>query len=217
MFNLDRTNPISLIVSSEIAARAWCFIALGAVGYALILPHLLVRELKKNEKVIVISEAGEIIYAENQDWENATRLHSFCAKKATACLVLRNPSGPDDRDLIDRLFTTAAKEKLHDVFKQNEQEFRDKSIHQKGEVLQWVILEKGKMNIEDQKGNPKKADYVVVQVDGQIIKSGEVKGLPFRDDASFRLTLTLVRNDKLLENNFLPLVVADFDYKEQKL
>lgn len=217
MFKLDRLNPISAIIASEIAAKVWCGLFFALLAYALYQPHLIVNALKEKEKFIILSQSGEIIYAQDQDWENATKLHGYVAKRAVAALVMRNPQGFDDQDLIDRLYTSDSKTKLNKIFSDSEKEFRERNIHQKGEITEWIVLEKGQMKVEDADGKKQPNDFVVIRVDGQIIRDGVVKGLPFRDTLAFRTTLTLVRNNQLLQNHFLPLIVTDFDYEEKPL
>jgi hypothetical protein len=218
MFKLDRLNPISAIVASEIAAKVWCGLFFALLIYSQYQPHLIVNSMKQKEKYIILSQSGEIIYAQDQDWENATKLHGYVAKRAVAAVVMRNPAGFDDQDLIDRLFTSETKNKLNKIFSDSEKEFRDKNIHQKGEITEWIVLDKGSMEVEDKdtgKKNPR--EFVTIRVDGQLIRDGVVKGLPFRDTVGFKMTLTLVRNNQLLQNHFLPLIVADFDYEEKPL
>jgi hypothetical protein len=75
------------------------------------------------------------------------------------------------------------------------------------------ILDSRKIN--DNSGQIYEA--VNVRAQGNLIRTGTVNKLEFREPVKFQLELLFIRNPDLLGNGRLPLVVQDFKYSETPL
>jgi hypothetical protein len=89
----------------------------------------------------------------------------------------------------------------------------EKQIHQKVEITKIDILDTRK--IED--GAGKSYEAVTVHAEGNLIRTGTVNKLEFREPVKFAVEFLFIRNPDLLGNGRLPLVVQDFKYKESPL
>jgi hypothetical protein len=58
---------------------------------------------------------------------------------------------------------------------------------------------------------------VTVRAEGNLIRTGTVNKLEFREPVKFTVEFLFIRNPDLLGNGRLPLVVQDFKYKESPL
>jgi hypothetical protein len=60
-------------------------------------------------------------------------------------------------------------------------------------------------------------EAVNVRARGNLIRTGTVNKLEFREPVKFQIELLFIRNPDLLGNGRLPLVVQDLNYKEAPL
>ena len=60
-------------------------------------------------------------------------------------------------------------------------------------------------------------EAVAVRAEGNLIRTGTVNKLEFREPVKFTVEFLFIRNTDLLANGRLPLVVQDFKYKEEPL
>jgi hypothetical protein len=66
-------------------------------------------------------------------------------------------------------------------------------------------------------GAGKSYEAVTVRAEGNLIRTGTVNKLEFREPVQFVVEFLFIRNPDLLGNGRLPLVVQDFKYKESPL
>ena len=97
--------------------------------------------------------------------------------------------------------------------KRSNAEFKEKQIHQKVEVTKIDILDTRKIN----DGAGQSYEAVTVRAEGNLIRTGTVNKLEFREPVKFTVEFLFIRNPDLLGNGRLPLVVQDFKYKESPL
>ena len=81
-----------------------------------------------------------------------------------------------------------------------EEEFEAKQIHQKVEISQLNILET-------------RGDFTLIEVKGQLVRTGAFKEKPFVESLPFRLALKMKRNPDMTKNNRFPTAVTDFNYE----
>src|SRR4029450_6385086 len=122
-----------------------------------------------------------------------------------ACLALlqRNPVGPDLPDLLKRVYLEPARQKAAAIYKTRNEEFAEKQIHQKVEITKIDILDSRRIN--DSSGQTYEA--VNVRAQGNLIRTGTVNNLEFREPVKFQIESVFIRNPDLLGNERLPLVV----------
>jgi hypothetical protein len=132
-----------------------------------------------------------------------------------ACLALlqRNPVGPDLPDLLKRIYLESSKKKAATMYQTRNEEFAEKQLHQKVEITKIDILDTRKIN--DNSSQTYEAANVRAQ--GNLIRTGTVNKLEFREPVKFQIELLFIRNPDLLGNGRLPLVLQDFKYSETPL
>jgi len=206
-------NAISAITNNLIAARFWMGLAIVSVLFAILSPYLTIQAMKQKEKVVILDPGGTLIYSPLLGFEEAGTLHAYHVRLACLALLQRNPIGPDLPDLLKRLYLEPARKKAADLYRRQNPEFKEKQIHQKVEVTKIDILDTKKIN--DQSGQTYEA--VTVRAGGQLLRTGTVNAMEFREPVKFQIEFLFIRNPDLLANGRLPLVVQDFKYSETPL
>lgn len=209
-----KLSAVAAITNNLIAARFWMALAVLATAAAVAAPYLTIQAMKQREKVVILDPGGTLIYAPLLGFEEAGNLHAYHVRLACLALLQRNPVGPDLPDLLKRLYLEdPARKKAAALYRAQNPEFKEKQIHQKVEVTKIDILDTRK--ISDGAGQSYEA--VSVKAAGNLIRTGTVKGLEFREPARFTIEFLFIRNPDLLGNGRLPLVVQDFTHSEKPL
>jgi len=134
-------SPIYLISQSTISARIWCGIAFGMAILCALLPQWTIHAMKQEEKVIILSPDGSVLYSPAFGFSEQGSLQAYEAKLAALCILQRNPNGQDLPEIGKTLFIKPAKEKIRQLLESQATEFREKNIHQKCEVTKIVVLD----------------------------------------------------------------------------
>lgn len=209
-----KLSAVSSITNNLIAARFWMVIAALAIGFAIAAPYLTIAAMKQQEKVVILDPGGTLIYAPLLGFEEAGHLHAYVVRLACLALLQRNPAGPDLPDLLKRIYLEdPARKKAAALYKTQNPEFKEKAIHQKVEVTKIDILDTRKLK----DGSGESYDAVSVRAEGNLIRTGTLKGMEFREPVRFQIEFLFIRNLDLLGNGRLPLVVQDFKYSETAL
>jgi hypothetical protein len=209
-----KLSAITSITNNVIAARFWMALAALAIAFAVAAPYLTIVSMKQKEKVVILDSGGTLIYAPLLGFEEAGNLHAYHVRLACLALLQRNPVGPDLPDLLKRIYLEdPARKKAAALYKAQNPEFKEKAIHQKVEVTKIDILDTRKIN----DGAGKSYEAVSVRAEGNLIRTGTVNKLEFREPVIFQVEFLFIRNPDLLGNGRLPLVVQDFKYTEQPL
>lgn len=209
-----KLSAVSSITNNLIAARFWMVLAALATAFAITAPYLTVQAMKQKEKVVILDPSGTLIYAPLLGFEDAGNLRAYHARLACLALLQRNPIGPDLPDLLKRLYLEdPARKKAAAIYRAQNPEFKEKQIHQKVEVTKIDILDTRKIN--DRSG--KSYEAVSVHAEGNLVRTGTVNKLEFREPVKFQVEFLFIRNPDLLGNGRLPLVVQDFKYSEKPL
>lgn len=208
-----KLSAVTSITNNLIAARFWMALAVLATAFAVAAPYLTVLAMKQKEKVVILDPGGTLIYAPLLGFEDAGNLQAYHARLACLALLQRNPVGPDLPDLLKRLYLEPARLKAAAIYRAQNPEFKEKQIHQKVEVTKIDILDTRKIN--DRSGQSYEA--VRVRAEGNLVRTGTVNQLEFREGAKFEVEFLFIRNPDLIGNGRLPLVVQDFKYSEAPL
>lgn len=209
-----KLSAVTSITNNLIAARFWMVLAILAIAFAVAAPFLTIAAMKQQEKVVILDPGGTLIYAPLLGFEEAGSLHAYHVRLACLALLQRNPVGPDLSDLLKRIYLEdPARKKAAALYKAQNPEFKEKQIHQKVEVTKIDILDTRKIN----DGAGKSYEAVSVRAEGNLVRTGTVKSMEFREPVKFQIEFLFVRNPDLLGNGRLPLVVQDFKYTEQPL
>jgi len=209
-----KLSAITSITNNHIAARFWMALAVLSIGFAVAAPYLTIQAMKQQEKVVILDPGGTLIYAPLLGFEDAGNLHAYHVRLACLALLQRNPIGPDLPDLMKRLYLEEpARKKAAAIYKAQNPEFKEKQIHQKVEVTKIDILDTRKIS----DGSGKSYEAVSVRAEGNLVRTGTVNALEFREPVKFQTEFLFIRNPDLLGNGRLPLVVQDFKYSETPL
>ncbi len=194
-------HPLELFTDYAVAARLWFVVALIAAGYALVAPYLVIRAYRTRERVVILDAAGSFHVSPLLGFEEAGKLHEHHALLACLALWQRNPTGADFPELLEKLFLPDALRQARTEIGRGAEEFAAKSLHQKPEVLKLTVLET-------------RAETVLVQVEGQWLRSGLFEGRLFSESVPFKARFTFARNPNLGANARFPLAVWQYDVSQ---
>ena len=208
-----KLTAVTSITNNLIAARFWMLLAVFFITLAAAAPYFTISILKEKEKVVILDPGGTLIYAPLLGFEDAGELYAYHVRLACLALLQRHPGGPDLPDLQKRLYLEPARKRAERLYQSQNVEFDQKKIHQKVEVTKIDILDTRKIN--DTSGQSYEA--VTVRAEGNLVRTGTLNRLEFREPVKFSVEFLFIRNPDLLGNGRLPLVVQDFKYTEQAL
>ena len=180
-----KLSAVSAITNNLVAARFWMLAAITFAALAAVAPYLTVRAMKQKEKVVILDPGGTMIYSPLLGFEEAGQLHAYHVRLACLALLQRNPVGPDLPDLLKRIYLEPARKKAAAIYKTRNEEFAEKQIHQKVEITKIDILDSRKIN--DNSGQTYEA--VNVRAQGNLIRTGTVNKLEFREPVKFQIEL----------------------------
>lgn len=191
-------NPLAVFADHALAARLWCIVALVAVAFCAAQPFLLIRAYRERERVIVLDPSGTFHVSPLLGFEEASKLHEQHALLACLALLQRNPTGGDFPELLDKLFLPEAANKARAEWNTAAEEFAAKALHQKPEVLKVTVLET-------------RENVVLVQAEGQLVRTGIVGGQSFTEAPTFTVRFKFARNPNLAANGRYPLAVWTYE------
>ena len=191
-------RPLELFADHAMAARLWCVVALIAVTLCAVQPFLVIRAYRERERVVVLDQSGTFHVSPLLGFEEASKLHEQHALLACLALFQRNPAGFDFPELLDRLFLPEAAKKARADVASSAEEFAAKSLHQKPEILKLTVLET-------------RENAVLVQAEGQLIRTGVINGQTFGEAPAFTVRFQFARNPNLAANGRYPLAVWTYD------
>ena len=210
---MKKFDAVNVITNNAIAARIWMMLAIVlGIGMAFT-PYFTIQAMKQKEKVVILDPSGSLIYSPLLGFEEAGQLNAYHVRLACLSFLQRNPRGLDLPELYEKVFIEPARSYGKKLINSTANEFSNKQIHQKVELTTIRILETKK--ISDSNGAVYEA--IVVHANGNLIKTGIIRDLEFREPAKFQMELVLIRNPNLLQGGMLPLVVYQLNYKEQLL
>lgn len=191
-------HPLQLFADHGFAARLWCGVAVLAIGYAVVCPYLFIKASRVRERVVVLDPAGTYHVSPLLGFEEAGKLHEQHALLACVALYSRNPGGLDQPELLEKLFLAEAAKQAQTEVSATAEEFAAKHLHQKAEVLKLTVLET-------------RENLVLVQAEGQLVRSGVFQGQVFNEAPVFKVRFTFVRNPDLAANGRFPLAVWKYE------
>ncbi len=194
-------HPFEFFADHALAARLWCLVAVAAVGFCAVQPFLIIRAYRTKERVVVLDAAGTFHVSPLLGFEEAAKLHEQHALLACLALFQRNPAGFDFPELLDKLFLPEAARKAREGATADAEEFAAKALHQKPEILKLTVLET-------------REQLVLVQVEGQLIRTGIVNGQTFTEAPAFTARLTFARNPNLAGSGRFPLAVWTYELSQ---
>jgi hypothetical protein len=195
-----RFNPTRLFVEKDRLAWFWFLFAMAILVFAAVDRIFLVQSFKQQERIVVIDPANTYYVAPVLKFEEAKELHAQQSELAAIAFLERNPLAFDNEDLLKQMFLKSALAKAQAERQTEAGEFQSKELHQKVEIARIDILNT-------------RANVVLTQVTGQLIRTGIFDDKVFAETVPFRLTLKLLRNPNMVLNGRFPTVVSDFKYE----
>lgn len=208
-----KSGAIWVIANNRIAARFWMSVSFILAAWSFASPLWVASTLKEQEKVVILDAAGTLIYSAILGFEEAGQLHAYHARLAAIAFLQRNPNGLDLPELFDRIFIEPARSEGNRLLALDTEEFTKKQIHQKCELTRIDIIESRR--IKD--GSGQSYEAISVKSTGNLVRTGSLSEMEFREVAEFELILEFIRNPDLLKNGLLPLVVYSLRYSEKPL
>ncbi len=206
-------SAVDAITNNRIAARIWMIVAAICLIAAVAAPYFAVSALKQQEKVVIIDPAGTILYSPALAFSEAGQLYAYQTKLTCLALLQRNPEGPDNLELLQKLYEQNAREQAQQIIKSQTQYFTDKQIHQKVEVGNIDVLSTRKLKAS----RGQSYDSWIVRARGHLIRVGTFEGLPIEEPHTFTLDIEFIRNPDIIGNGLFPLLVRNIAYEEKAL
>lgn len=191
-------HPLQLFTDHAWAARIWFLVALVAIGAALAQPFLILSAYRTRERVVILDGSGTYHLSPLLAFEEAEKLHENQALLACLALLQRGPGGLDHPELLEKLFLPDALQFARTQVQASADEFAQKALHQKVEVAKITVLET-------------RENVVLVQAEGQLIRTGVFQGQLFTEAPSFTVRFTFARNPNLATNGRFPLAVWKYE------
>ncbi|MGB0372824.1 MAG: hypothetical protein ACPGN3_15940 [Opitutales bacterium] len=190
------------------AAALWCSLFIASVIGFTIERSVFVQAFTSQEhyRYLVIGPDSYFL-PKSFGFEDAQELHFENAQIACELLFERKPSGVKDSSQmkrLERVFMPEAYRKARQYIESEATDFQDRSIYQQvdiSEIQQLMMV----------------GDSVLVQVSGQLVRTGEFMGKPFREGLEFVCRIRFVANRSVLENGRTPIVVSDFNLKTKPI
>ncbi|HVX91054.1 MAG TPA: hypothetical protein VHC20_05525 [Candidatus Paceibacterota bacterium] len=195
-----RFNATRLFVEKDRMAWFWFLFAMLVLVLAAVDRAILVSKFQQRERVVVIDPAGTFYVSPVLKFQEAKQLHAEQSTFAAIAFLSRSPRGFDNEDLLKQMFGKRAAEKANAQRMVDEPEFKAKQLHQKVEIARIDILQT-------------REDFILTQVNGQLIRNGVFQDKAFSESLPFRLSLKFVRNPNMILNGRFLTVVTDFKYE----
>lgn len=169
----------------------------------IVTPSLVAIALFRKQIVLVADSAGNMIIAPGLDFREAAKVHTTCGLLAAQALLQRGPAGFDMPDMVDNIFFRDGRKKAQEEITEALPALGSRGMHQKLEVS----------NIEVKSVRKTQGIQIYfIEVDGQIIRDGQISGARVREVDEVKLLFQMWQNPRLTENGRYPLVVADYQY-----
>jgi hypothetical protein len=193
-------DPTRLFVQKDKLVWFWFGFAMLVLAGAAVDRYFLVQGFKQRERVVVIDPANTFYVSPLLKFSEAKGLHVEQSTLAATAFLERNPKGFDNPDLLKQIFLHEAYLKAAAYQAAEALEFKSKQLHQKVEISGITILNT-------------REDFVLTQVNGQLIRDGVFEEKPFTEAVPFKLSLKLQRNPNMVQNGRFPTAVNDFKYE----
>lgn len=191
-------HPLQLFTDHAWAARIWFVVALIAIAAAFAQPFLILSTIRTRERVVILDGSGTYHLSPLLAFEEAEKLHENQALLACLALLQKGPAGFDHPELLEKMFLPDALQAARTEAQKAAEEFAQKALHQKAEVAKITVLET-------------RESVVLVQAEGQLIRTGVFQGQVFTEAPSFTVRFTFARNPNLATNGRYPLAVWKYE------
>ena len=173
------------------------------VPMSFLLP-LAMYELRDNNRLILMDQAHSYHITEYSSAETLRKLYEYQMKQAVFAFLMRNPTGFDNKELLDLMFQGQAKLEAHKLLAAEADQFRTYKMHQKPEILNIRILRADR-----------RRSYA--KIEGQLIRyyvGNDQQQRTFTVD--FELNMELRVNFDTATNSRYPFHVTNLKYTQNE-
>lgn len=156
------------------------------------------HQARRGVRYLVLDPAGNWTLTPGTTFAAASELHVQQALLATTALLLRNPAGFDQPEVLEALFGGNALAQATHLRGLEGAEFHERQLHQKPQVARINAIET-------------RDDRAQIEVTGTLLRTGLYQNTPFAEVLPFRLRLTFRPNPDLLRNRRQPTLVTEFE------
>lgn len=166
------------------------------------LTPLVMYQWRDNNRLIVIDKAHSYHITEYTSEQTLRKLYEYQVKQAVFAFLMRNPNGFDHQELLDVMFTGAARLEVQKQQTLEAGQFKTYKMHQKPEVLNIRILRADRRRS-------------FARVNGQLIRYYVTPANEQRTfTAEFELNLELQVNYDTATGSRYPFVVTNMKYQQ---
>ena len=187
-------------------------LAILFAGMAVASPYFTVMAMRAREKVVILDPGGTLIYAPLLGLEEAGELRlprPACLSRAPATQPGRAGFA---RPLSDSISNRPGRRRRRCIRRATRSSRRSRFTRRSKSRR---LTSSTPARLKDGAGHSYEA--VSVRTEGNLIRTGTLNGMEFREPVKFSMEFLFIRNPDLLGNGRLPLVVQDFKYKETPL
>jgi hypothetical protein len=173
------------------------------VPMSFLLP-LAMYELRDNNRLILMDQAHSYHITEYSSAETLRKLYEYQMKQAVFAFLMRNPTGFDNKELLDLMFQGQAKLEAHKQLAAEADQFRTYKMHQKPEILNIRILRADR-----------RRSYA--KIEGQLIRyyvGSDLQQRTFTVD--FELNMELQVNFDTATNSRYPFHITNLKYTQNE-
>ena len=173
------------------------------VPMSFLLP-LAMYELRDNNRLILMDQAHSYHITEYSSNETLRKLYEYQMKQAVFAFLMRNPTGFDNKELLDLMFQGQAKLEAHKQLAAEADQFRTYKMHQKPEILNIRILRADR-----------RRSYA--KIEGQLIRyyvGSDLQQRTFTVD--FELNMELQVNFDAATNSRYPFHITNLKYTQNE-
>ena len=173
------------------------------VPMSFLLP-LAMYELRDNNRLILMDQAHSYHITEYSSTETLRKLYEYQMKQAVFAFLMRNPTGFDNKELLDLMFQGQAKLEAHKQLAAEADQFRTYKMHQKPEILNIRILRADR-----------RRSYA--KIEGQLIRyyvGSDLQQRTFTVD--FELNMELKVNFDAATNSRYPFHITNLKYTQNE-
>lgn len=180
-------------------SHIWCALFITSVIGFSVERHYLARSIQEGYRYLVIDDTCFFL-PKSFEFKDAHDLHFDQAQLVCETLLNRSPAGVDNKARLENLFHPNAYGKAKQLIENEAADFKNKLIHQKVS-----IAETRQLKMRD--------NSVLIQVTGQLIRTGQFLGTPFVEVLDFECHLHFIPNRNIVNNGRYPTIVYDYQLK----
>lgn len=194
---------VDLFIAKDRIAIFWFMMACGTAVATTAYTTATLHEVRKRPQYIYLDGAGTWYLAPGSSFQEAEFVHRAQAQLATETIFNRGPDGLISKAPVPRLFGKSAQEYIREELKKEARSFANQDLNQTVQIKEIKIL-------------GAKDGAAVTGVIADVVRSGEFKGAPIREEYDLKVQYLWRQNPRMSENGMFPSVCVELSIKMQK-